>query len=133
VQENSDGKKSLIKNAFIVFRSMEGAETLIKAYNESRCRLCFLRTACDCCADKRDYKKKLFQGKFLKVERAVEPSLIIWENLGISKKQRCCRIVCSTFIAFLLLLATTLLILYVKIQEIDLKEDVISCNSEEII
>lgn len=40
---------------------------------------------------------------------------------------------CSTFIAFVLLLITTLLILYVKIYEIDLKADVISCNSEEVI
>lgn len=29
IKETQDGKKSLVKNAFIVFRSMEGAERLI--------------------------------------------------------------------------------------------------------
>ena len=109
---------------------MEGPHRLIGAYNESRCRLCCIKYSCDCCLDKKDYKRKLFQGKFLKVERAVEPSLIIWENLGITKKRRCCRILFSSCVAFILLLLTTLLILYVKLQEIDLKEDVISCSSE---
>ena len=39
----------------------------------------------------------------------------------------------STLIAILLLLATTLFILYVKIQENELKEDVPLCQAEQDI
>jgi len=29
-------------------------------------------------------KHKFFRGKWLKVDQAIEPSLILWENLGYS-------------------------------------------------
>ena len=73
-------KESLIKNAFVTFRSMEGAQKLIKAYDKSRCTLCLLKLLCECCSAKKLYNEKLFEGRFLKVEQAVEPSLILWEN-----------------------------------------------------
>ena len=72
-----------VKNAFVVFRSMEGKERLIQAYTQSRVSLCCTACCC-CCVDKKTYKRKLFHGKWLKVEQAVEPSLIIWENLGFT-------------------------------------------------
>ena len=103
-----------VKNAFVVFRSMEGKERLIQAYTQSRVSLCCTACCC-CCVDKKTYKRKLFHGKWLKVEQAVEPSLIIWENLGFTAQARCCRITFATIISLLLLFATTLLILYVKI------------------
>lgn len=70
---------------------------------------------CECCTDKKGYKSKLFKGRFLNVEQAVEPSLILWENLGITSFKRCLRISISTLVAIVLLIITTLLILYVKI------------------
>ena len=84
-QTKSQKGQNLIKNAFVVFRSMEGVSRLIKAYEISKFHLCCLKS-CYCCCEKGDYQDKLFHGKYLKVERAVEPSLILWENLRISKR-----------------------------------------------
>ena len=63
------------------------------------------------------------------MEEAVEPSLINWENLGLSKQARCCRITFASIIALVLLLATTLFILYAKVKENELKLDKIVCSS----
>ena len=120
--------KSLIKNAFIVFRSMEGAARLIQAYDTSRCSLCCLRCLPNCCVDKVEYRSKLFEGHYLKTETAVEPTLILWENLGVTKKQRCFRIFLSSLLAIMLLLATTVLILYVKIKENELNTSRVKCT-----
>ena len=43
---------------------------------------------------------------------------------------RCCRITFATIISIVLLLATTLLILYVKVQETELKSDAVSCAKD---
>jgi len=71
----------------------------------------------------------LFHGKWLKVEQAVEPSLINWENLGLSQTQRCCRISFATIVSVLLLCATTLGILYAKVQENQLTQKSVTCNA----
>jgi len=60
--EDQDG----IKNAFVVFRSMEGAARMIKAYSVSRSALCCMRYCC-CCVNTKAYKRKLFHKKWLKV------------------------------------------------------------------
>lgn len=123
--EDQDG----IKNAFVVFRSMEGAARLIQAYNKSRINLCCVRFCC-CCVNKKEYKRKLFIKKWLKVSQAVEPSLINWENLGLSRKARCCRITFATIVALILLFLTTIAILYAKVQENALTKDAISCGKD---
>ena len=84
-QDRPHGSKSLVKNAFIVFRSMEGASRLIQAYEASRCWLCCMRCLCDCCVNKSEYRRKLFQGRYLKAEQAVEPSLILWRTSASPK------------------------------------------------
>ena len=66
--EDLDGK---IKNAFITFRSMEGAARLYEIYNKSFLGRCFVN-----CSNKVKYQSKLFFDKWLKVEDAIEPSLI---------------------------------------------------------
>ena len=106
---------------------MEGAARLIKAYNVGRCTRWWTSCCSDCCVDKDSYRKKLFHDKWLKVEPAVEPSLIIWENLGFTRKARCCRTTVASIISLLLLFATTLLILFVKVKETELKKDRVSC------
>ena len=112
---------------------MEGAARFIQAYDASRCWLCCNRYLCDSCVDKREYRRKLFQGRYLKTDQPAEPSLIIWENLGVTRKQRCFRILLSSLLAIVLLLSTTFLILYVKIQENELKMDQIRCISSDEI
>ena len=108
---------------------MEGAARLKSAYNHSRLSVCCTRCCCSCCVDKKTYRRKLFSGQWLKVEQSVEPSLIIWENLGLSLKNRCIRTTGAALISLILLLATTLLILYVKVFETDLKQDDVICGT----
>ena len=126
-KDNADAEGE-VKNAFVTFRSMEGAARLKSAYNYSRMSVCCTRCCC-CCVDKETYNRKLFHGQWLKVEQSVEPSLIIWENLGLSMKNRCLRTTGTALISLLLLLATTLLILYVKVFETDLKQDDVICGT----
>ena len=73
-----------VKNAFITFRSMEGAARFKQAYNMNALERLWV-TVCCCCTDKESFYRKLFHGRFLKVESAMEPSLIMWEHQGTTK------------------------------------------------
>ena len=126
-QEDSEA----IKNAFVVFRSMEGAARLIQAYNRSAISVCCTACCCFCCCcDKKTYLRKLFHDRWLKVDEAVEPALINWENLGLSRNARCFRISILTLISLVLLFATTLGILYAKVKENELAKDKVVCNPD---
>lgn len=57
-----------LKNAFVTFRTMEGAARMIKAYNKSSISLCCLSCCSSCCVDKKTYLRKLFHGKWLQVD-----------------------------------------------------------------
>ena len=50
-------------------------------------------------------------GLWLHVEEACNPHLIMWQNLGYSKFVRCLRILFTTIIALLLILATMFIVL----------------------
>ena len=68
--------------AFVTFRSMEGAARLIKAYEHKE-------GACSSlCSDGKEDPNKLFVENRLKVERASQPTLINWDNLQYSSKNR---------------------------------------------
>ena len=72
-----------MKCAYVVFRSMEGAARCRQVYSAglwSRFKLC--------CTCNRNYRKLLLNGKYLQVTRATDPTLILWENLGYSLKER---------------------------------------------
>jgi hypothetical protein len=58
---------------------MEGAERALKAFQTN-----FFQRWC-CTAGK---KKLKFRSKYMLVEKTVDPELIIWQNFGMSKKQR---------------------------------------------
>ena len=62
------------------------------------------------------------------MSEAVEPSLINWENLGLSAKARCFRISLLTVISFILLILTTLGILYAKVKENEMTKEKIVCS-----
>ena len=64
----------------------------------------------------------MFHNKWLIVDRAIEPSLIMWENLGYGRRDRCLRIICTTIIAMILLTFTVLIILVIRTQESDLHD-----------
>ena len=71
-----------IKCAFVTFKSMEGQLRCIKAYEPGRCGRCCLWARCR----SKEYVDNYFLGKWLQVEKACEPSVILWENMGYNKK-----------------------------------------------
>ena len=111
-----------IKSAYVVFKSMEGAERCLQAYRYHYFKwLCF--RCCVCCFnDKINYDKKMFHNKWLRVDKAIEPSLIMWENLGYNKKDRCMRIFCTTITSLILLIITVLTVLVLRSQDSGLRE-----------
>ena len=56
----------------------------------------------------------MFKGKFLKVERAIDPSLILWQNYGYSSRNRCFRRILSLFIAILMICIAIIVLAYLK-------------------
>ena len=76
-----------IKNAFITFRSMEGKERCIKAFEISWFQRYFIANCC--CLDGFFRRKKLLQKGFPSIREVVDPQTVIWENLGVSFAQRC--------------------------------------------
>ena len=87
-----------VKNAFIVFRSNEGVARAEQAYMLSAWSRCWLWVTC---RSKR-YRDKQLLGKYLSVKRAIDPSLILWENLGYSQKERILRTTITSVVALIL-------------------------------
>ena len=50
----------------------------------------------------------------MKVDKAIEPSLIMWENLGYHKRERCFRIFLTALATGLLLFITMMFILAIR-------------------
>lgn len=88
-------------SAFVLFRSMEGVERALVGFQHNRFFRYFF-SVFYCCTPKL-YRKKLFRDKWIKVKRAVEPELLIWENFGVTKKSRFVRILLYLiFVVFML-------------------------------
>jgi len=97
-----------VKNAYVTFRSMEGYFRAKNVFTQSLPARCWLK--CTCRGSR--YREKLFENKYLKVSSAMDPSLILWENLGYSQQARTVRVAVTSFIAFLLLVICSLINLY---------------------
>ena len=81
---------------------MEGVERAHFAYNNWNITRIFF-SLFSCCMSQKQ-KSKLFKGKWLNVERAVEPELLIWENFGVTKGSRFLRVIFYiVFVLFMLL------------------------------
>jgi len=104
-------KSISINAAYVVFRSMEGKERAQMAYkNYYSRRRCFginMR-----CCDTENVKHLAFGKKILKVEEAIDPSLILWENLGSSIFERRLRMLFTSFLCLIILIITCLINLY---------------------
>ena len=87
-----------VKNAFVVFRSNEGVARAEQAYMLSSWSRAWLWMTC---RSKR-YRDKQFLGKYLSVKRTIDPSLILWENLGYSQKERILRTAITSVVALVL-------------------------------
>jgi hypothetical protein len=83
---------------------MEGKQRAVKAFDIST----FLRTCLSfcCCLDKFFKKKMLIQKGMPTVSEAVDPKIIVWENLGISFARKCAfRTITMTLILMALLVS----------------------------
>ena len=74
---------------------MEGAERALKAFQTNF----FQRWCCN-----GSIKKLKFHSKYLEVQKTVDPELIIWQNFGMSQKQRFVRKVIYYFYVLIVLL-----------------------------
>ena len=81
-----------------MFRSMEGKERSIKAYDINACTR-FSVSYC-CCLSQFFKKKQLIRKGFLTVRDAVDPQIITWENLGIGFWSKCFHRMATTFLIF---------------------------------
>jgi len=65
--------------AFVTMESMEGKKRIKRAYRAKKFRRCWT---------KKRYIDRYMEGKWLKVYDAPRPSILIWENIPISKANR---------------------------------------------
>jgi hypothetical protein len=97
------GKNNQAVAAFVTFRSMEGVQRAIRGFKSTRLQRGWF-TLFYCCTNSRQ-KSKLFKNRWLKVEQAVEPELLIWENFGVGRINRVIRILFYLiFVLFMLVL-----------------------------
>lgn len=73
----------------------------------------------------------MFHNSWLLVDKAIEPSLIMWENLGYNKQQRNMRIVCTTLTAGILLTLTVFIVLVIRTQKSSLADFAPEINCKE--
>jgi hypothetical protein len=67
--------------SFITFQSMNGKKKFMKALKISRWQRCVLR----CKGRKSEIQHKYLGKHWPQVSDAVDPSLILWQNLGVSR------------------------------------------------
>ena len=71
-----------IKNAYVTFRSIEGKQRCLQAYETKSCRrVC---TEYFCCLHQIFKKKKLLAKGYYDINDTVDADNIIWENIGSS-------------------------------------------------
>ena len=71
-----------ILTAYVTFRSMEGRERAMEAFNPPFWSRFFVEYLC--CMPNIFAKKKLLDSGFYEIEDPGDPSNIVWENLGLS-------------------------------------------------
>jgi hypothetical protein len=100
--EDKKAASGEVVNAYVMFRSMEGKNRAIKAYDIHCCqRICV--SFC-CCLSQFFKKKQLIRKGFLTVESPVDPQIIVWENLGISCWSRCAHRMITSMLVLMVLL-----------------------------
>jgi hypothetical protein len=94
---------------------MEGFARVSQAYHVSKTEKFFSKYCNN--SEKIELQKKSFKGKVLKVERAIDPSLILWQNYGYSTRNRCFRKILSVLIAFGMICLAVIALAYLKKQQ----------------
>ena len=105
VEQKMDARFS---RAYVMFRSMEGPARLLDRASQTRFQCCGEK----CHGD--NYKGMNFEGTNLEIIRGPDPSMIIWENLGVSQTETWARRVFTCFVCLCLTGVTIYGILYFK-------------------
>jgi hypothetical protein len=104
LKQSGDGN---IVNAFVIFRSMEGRERVIAAYEKKKLSLnrhlfnifCFFLICC-----KKDKELLFMKKQEIEVEEACDPDHINWMNISKQTKSRkCCEGFCTFLFSFFLI------------------------------
>lgn len=98
--------------AFVLFRSMEGVERVKHAFRAGRLQRCWFSLFWCCTSEKR--KSRFFNRKWLVLEEAVEPELLLWENFGVSSSSRFFRVIFYFLFVILMLVVCTYIISYLE-------------------
>ena len=80
--------------AIVTFRSMEGVQRAKHAFMHSWIKKKLsdtLFTRCFKCCFKKDLQNIKFKDIWLDTAQSVEPELLLWQNYGVSKTQKCLR------------------------------------------
>jgi len=96
---------------FVNLRSIKAREELISKFYDGKVKRCCVRIMF-CC--KNEYKSRMFMGKWLRVKKAKDPSIINWENLNTSMGERFLRYFVSAFISLVLMAITVALLLWMS-------------------
>ena len=117
--------KQQVVKAFVTFKSTEAKLRIMQLYHVSRLTKIF---------GKKKLKDRYFENKWLDVRHPTDPSLILWENLGVSMTQRCIRIFIVAAISVLLMIFTFAIIVYSRYYQSSLSEKYgsSSCPSDKI-
>lgn len=83
MSKGESGEINQVIAGFVIFRSMEGALRAKYAFGYSWITRGFYKIFY-CCVPEKMQKSKL-RDKLLKVEEAVEPDLLIWQNFGVTR------------------------------------------------
>jgi hypothetical protein len=65
----------------------------------------------NCCCQGEKYKKKMFFKQWLEIKPAKAPDIINWENLATTRSERCFRILFTTVVSLVLIVATFILLI----------------------
>lgn len=90
--------------SYVTFADEEGRLRALSSYGHGCCnRLC-------------QAKRKRMNGRALDLQRAPQPSDIIWENLGVSGANRCWRTMVTLLVTVLLLLVSVVLVFVAEVR-----------------
>ena len=126
--EYKENNVASARYAYVQFQSMNGKDKFIKALDINCCKRCILR-----CQKKQDViAHKYLAGKWPTVLEAPDPTLILWENLGKGRIEKCGRSTISNVLAFLLLMVGFISIIYLMNVRAQYTFDVTACGEKTI-
>ena len=138
LMQSQNFSKNYPVSAFVIFRSMEGQARAIDAFKIGCCdkvvRTCGIRGGTSGKSSGwQPSPEKRFKGKWLKVEKAVDPELLIWDNFGIGCCSRFFRtlVFWISFIGILIFCLWSVVNLEITSQGLDKLQPKVDCSKIE--